>query len=76
MFSGLSDAQSEMLKEIDDSKTQATSVVTQAQQTAASLQAKQHEGLDAIAKIPSLIGGWGIVWAAGIYYFILRPLIK
>lgn len=76
MFSGLADEQSEMLKEIDDEKIRATSVVTQAQEKAATMQAQQQNAMTAISNIPSLIGGWGIVWAAGVYYFILRPLLK
>ena len=76
MFSGLADAQSEMLKEIDDSKINATSVVTQAQEKAATMKAQQQDAMAAISNIPALVGGWGIVWAAGIYYFILRPLLK
>ena len=58
MFSGLADTQAEMLKEIDDSKINATSVVTQAQQKAESMKAQQTEAMSAIAKIPAAVGGW------------------
>jgi len=76
MFSGLADTQAEMLKEIDDSKINATSVVTQAQQKAESMKAQQTDAMSAIAKIPAAVGGWGIIWLGGIYWFILRPLLK
>lgn len=30
----------------------------------------------AMQAMPLAIGGWGILWLGGIYWFILRPLLK
>jgi hypothetical protein len=76
MFAGVAADNEEMLREITDGNAQTTAVVTQAQQTATSMQAKQQDAMSAVAKIPAAIGGWGVVWLAGVYYFVLRPLLK
>lgn len=76
MFAGVAATEQDMLKELDDSNANATTVVTQAQEKAASMQAQQQDALKAIAKIPAAVGGWGVVWLAGVYWFILRPLLK
>lgn len=35
-----------------------------------------QDAMSAMAKIPAAVGGWGIVWLAGVYWFVLRPLLK
>ena len=76
MFAGVAATEQDMLKESEGSNANATTVVTQAQEKAASMQAQQQDALKAIAKIPAAVGGWGVVWLAGVYWFILRPLLK
>lgn len=76
MFAGIGANEQEMLQELEDGRTQATDAAIRAQQTATSMQAKQQDAIHAVAKIPAAIGTWGIVWAAGVYWFILRPLLK
>lgn len=76
MFAGVAATEQDMLKELEDNNANATIVVTQAQEKAASMQAQQQDAMKAIAKIPAAIGGWGVVWLAGVYWFILRPLLK
>lgn len=76
MFAGVAAENEEMLREVTDGNAQATAVVTQAQQTATSMQAKQQDAMSAVAKIPAAIGSWGVIWLAGVYYFVLRPLLK
>ena len=76
MFAGVAATEQDMLKELDDSNANATTVVTQAQEKAVSMQAQQQDAMKYIAKIPAAVGGWGVVWLAGVYWFILRPLLK
>ena len=76
MFAGVAATEQDMLKELEDNNANATTVVTQAQEKAASMQAQQRDALKSIAKIPAAVGGWGVVWLAGVYWFILRPLLK
>lgn len=76
MFAGVGATAQEMLQELEETNVAARSATKQAQDKVASMQAQQQDALKSIAKIPTAVGGWGIVWLAGVYWFILRPLLK
>jgi len=76
MFAGVGATEQEMLRELEDANAAAVAATTQAQNKVVAMQTQQQDALKVIAKIPTAIGGWGIVWLAGVYWFVLRPLLK
>ncbi len=51
-------------------------MVSTANDKAVAMSQTAQDAASAMKAMPMAIGGWGIVWLGGIYWFILRPLLK
>ena len=57
-------------------RAEVQAMVATANDKAAVMTQASLDAMSAMAKIPAAVGGWGIVWLAGVYWFVLRPLLK